>query len=111
MANGEQKGMGGGVNPFEEQEKQQKRIRESLDLIDHKIMVMSGKGGVGKSTVSVNLALELAILGLELIQVSVVLRGRHRGSLRGSRWCCWSLIRGYWSSRDPIGGGRGLLGR
>jgi Mrp family chromosome partitioning ATPase len=75
MANGEQKREGGGVNPFEEQEKQEKRIRESLDQIDHKIMVMSGKGGVGKSTVSVNLALELAKRGRTVGLMDVDLHG------------------------------------
>ena len=44
----------------EEQKKQielqNQRITENLSNIKHKIVVFSGKGGVGKTTVSVNLA-------------------------------------------------------
>jgi ATP-binding protein involved in chromosome partitioning len=38
-------------------------IRENLASVKHKIIVMSGKGGVGKSTVAVNLAVALARKG------------------------------------------------
>ncbi|MGE4274584.1 MAG: P-loop NTPase [Candidatus Methanomethylophilaceae archaeon] len=39
------------------------KLNESLSHIKHVIMVMSGKGGVGKSTLSVNLAMGLAMSG------------------------------------------------
>ncbi len=44
--------------------KQQKaRLRETLSKITHKIFVLSGKGGVGKSSISANLASALAKKG------------------------------------------------
>jgi Mrp family chromosome partitioning ATPase len=39
------------------------KARERLEQIRHKLLVMSGKGGVGKSTVAIYLALGLARRG------------------------------------------------
>ncbi|MBP7736909.1 MAG: Mrp/NBP35 family ATP-binding protein [Spirochaetes bacterium] len=41
-------------------EEEKAALRENLSRIGHKIIVLSGKGGVGKSTVAVNLAVSLA---------------------------------------------------
>jgi ATP-binding protein involved in chromosome partitioning len=44
----------------------ERMVGEKLSHIDHRIMVMSGKGGVGKSTVAANLAVSLARKGYEV---------------------------------------------
>lgn len=42
------------------------KLKQRLSKIKHKIMVLSGKGGVGKSSVAVSLAVSLAREGLEV---------------------------------------------
>jgi Mrp family chromosome partitioning ATPase len=57
------------------QAQQDLQIRSALDRIKNKILVMSGKGGVGKSTVSVNLAIGLANKGYKVGLMDVDLHG------------------------------------
>ncbi|MDD3118881.1 MAG: iron-sulfur cluster carrier protein MrpORP [Victivallales bacterium] len=50
-------------------------LRRCLNRIHHKIVVMSGKGGVGKSTVAVNLAVALATAGKRVGLLDVDIHG------------------------------------
>lgn len=59
--------------PWEEEA--EARLATRLAAIDHKIVVLSGKGGVGKSTVAVNLAVALAEKGMRTGLLDVDLHG------------------------------------
>jgi ATP-binding protein involved in chromosome partitioning len=50
-------------------------LQSTLNKIKHKILVMSGKGGVGKSTVATNVAMGLAKKGYQVGLVDVDLHG------------------------------------
>jgi ATP-binding protein involved in chromosome partitioning len=63
------------VNRDKERQEQDRRIAEQLSQIKHTFMVMSGKGGVGKSTIAVNLAAALADRGYSVGLMDVDLHG------------------------------------
>ncbi|MCD6489120.1 MAG: Mrp/NBP35 family ATP-binding protein [Thermodesulfobacterium sp.] len=66
-------------------EQQDKKLREQLSKIKHKILVMSGKGGVGKSTVAVNTALRLSLYDLMVGLLDVDLHGPSVPKMLGAR--------------------------
>lgn len=54
------------TNPWEQKNQQMDAIKERMSRIKHKIAVISGKGGVGKSLITVNLAISLAKEGKDV---------------------------------------------
>ena len=50
-------------DPKKEQNEKEQKIKQQLKKIKYKIAVISGKGGVGKSTVTANLAMPFAMQG------------------------------------------------
>jgi Mrp family chromosome partitioning ATPase len=65
------------MQKVDEREKieQEKRLKERMLKIKYKIIVMSGKGGVGKTTVAVNLAYGLALRGKKVGILDVDIHG------------------------------------
>jgi len=53
----------GCTDPRKQDYEQEQRLKLRMSKIQHKVAVISGKGGVGKSTVTVNLAMAFAIHG------------------------------------------------
>lgn len=70
-------------NKTDEQIEQDKRLEANLGRIKNKILVLSGKGGVGKSTVSVNLAYALAMNKLETGIMDTDLHGPNVAKMLG----------------------------
>ncbi len=62
-------------NPKQEQAAQDAAVKNSLEKIKNKILVMSGKGGVGKTSTSVNLSIALADKGFKVGIMDVDLHG------------------------------------
>jgi len=61
----------------------QEKIKENLKNVKHKILVFSGKGGVGKTTMSVNLAFGLAHRGYKTGILDVDIHGPNVGKMLG----------------------------
>jgi len=69
-----------------EEQERDKRVAQNLGKIRYKIMVMSGKGGVGKSTVAVNLAAVLAGEGQRVGILDADLHGPNVPKMWGIDW-------------------------
>lgn len=68
---------------MQQQQLQDQAIKENMARIKHKIVVMSGKGGVGKSTVSTNLAFGLAKEGKKVGLMDTDIHGPSLGKMLG----------------------------
>lgn len=75
----------------------QERLRSRLSHIKHRIMVMSGKGGVGKSTVATNLAVTLSQGGFNVGLLDADIHGPNIAKMLGIE------------SRVVEGSGRGMI--
>jgi Mrp family chromosome partitioning ATPase len=75
----------------------QERLKSKLSHISHRIMVMSGKGGVGKSTVATNLAVSLSRDGLDVGLLDADIHGPNIPKMLGIE------------SEHVIGSGMGMI--
>ncbi len=60
---------------------EEKELNEAMDKIKYKIMIMSNKGGVGKSTVAANLAVSLAKKGYKTGLLDIDIHGPSQAQL------------------------------
>ncbi|MBL7156577.1 MAG: Mrp/NBP35 family ATP-binding protein [Candidatus Omnitrophica bacterium] len=67
----------------EERIEQENRLKERMFKIKYKLIVISGKGGVGKSTVAVNLAYGLAVKGNKVGILDVDIHGPNIAKMLG----------------------------
>ncbi|MFH1287441.1 MAG: Mrp/NBP35 family ATP-binding protein [bacterium] len=67
----------------EQEIQQEERLKANLSKIKNKLVVISGKGGVGKTTVSVNLAYGLAIEGHNVGVLDVDIHGPNVPKMMG----------------------------
>lgn len=75
----------------------QQRLKSKLSHIRHRIMVMSGKGGVGKSTVAANLAVTLSLDGFDVGLLDADIHGPNIPKMLGIE------------SEHVIGSGMGMI--
>ena len=75
----------GGSNVIDQVEQLAQRTRERLTGVRHVMAIMSGKGGVGKSTLTVNLAAALALQGHTVGIVDGDINGPSIGRMAGVR--------------------------
>lgn len=75
----------GGSSVAEQVSAQQRRLKRRMASVDHVVAVMSGKGGVGKSTIAVNLAGALAKEGQSVGIVDADINGPSVAKMMGVR--------------------------
>jgi len=79
------------------------QLQPRLCLIQHKILVLSGKGGVGKSTVAVNLAVALGMKGKKVGLLDIDLHGPSIPTMLGLEGRKVCRFNGLWKPIDLSG--------
>jgi len=64
-------------------DEQNKRIKEKMMRVKHSLIVMSGKGGVGKTSVAVNLAYALSLSGKKVAILDIDIHGPNIAKMLG----------------------------
>lgn len=96
-------------NPQRTLEEQKELIEKRIGKIKNKIMVMSGKGGVGKTTVAVNLAFALQMNGFNVGLIDVDIHGPNVPKMLGiGDMKLDANEEGIIPAKIPIGPGRAL---
>ncbi|MBS4015877.1 MAG: Mrp/NBP35 family ATP-binding protein [Candidatus Latescibacteria bacterium] len=67
----------------QERAEQDQRLKDRMAQIKHKIVIISGKGGVGKTTIAVNLAYGLAMMNFRVGILDVDLHGPNIAKMLG----------------------------
>ena len=62
---------------------QEKRIKAKMTKVKHTLIVMSGKGGVGKTSVAVNLAYALSLVGKNVGILDIDIHGPNIAKMLG----------------------------
>lgn len=75
----------GGSNVLAQVQQQVARLQERLHSVQHIVAVVSGKGGVGKSTVTVNLATAYAMQGHQVAVLDADINGPSIAKMLGVR--------------------------
>ena len=79
----------------QQQSSEQQKLKDAMGKIKHKIAVISGKGGVGKSTVTVNLATAFAMQGKRVGVLDADIHGPSVPRLLG--------LEGHQAKTSPLG--------
>jgi Mrp family chromosome partitioning ATPase len=87
----------GSCSQQEKEAHAQERLSSKLSHIKHRILVMSGKGGVGKSTISTNLAVALSMDGFDVGLLDADIHGPNIPKMLGIE------------SKHVEGGGQGMI--
>ena len=66
------------------QETRQKKLKENMGKISYKLLIISGKGGVGKSTVATNLAFSLALKDKKIGLLDIDIHGPNIAKMVGA---------------------------